>query len=223
MQIYYNIDNLPIFILLTNTHFSIYFLFKIKFLECLIAQAFNFLFIDFKISINTFNKLNKKPNKQMKPFLLTQHPFKRGYSGNSFTISKKMLYAIGLFFSITIFSSNLFAQEVSETEYKGWLFVGESKNHVDVSARIVKCSEASAAQVHLFIFNEGSESNDIRFSITVTDVESSKSFTTDINHKVERAMMLRALCDNDKSLNDLKINLPAGYNPNNLTISINFN
>ncbi len=160
----------------------------------------------------------------MKPYNLTQQKLLgRNYSRNRFTISRKLLFLLGLLFSTTIFSSNVFAQEVSETVYKDWLFVGESKNHVDVSARIVKCSEASATQVHLFIFNEGSASNDIRFTITVTDVESSKSFTTAINHKVETAEMLRALCDNDKSLSDLKINLPAGYNPNNLTISINFN
>lgn len=128
-----------------------------------------------------------------------------------------------IFVYLFFLGSNAFSQEASETVYKDWLFVGESANHVDVSARIVKCSEASANQVHLFIFNEGSERSDIKFTINVLDNESGNSFDTEIKHTVVTAEMVKALCDKDEKMSGLKITLPKEYNPNNLTISINFN
>lgn len=131
--------------------------------------------------------------------------------------------ALSIFVSLLFFGNSAFAQESSETVYKDWLFVGESANHVDVSARIVKCSEASANQVHLFIFNEGSQRSDIKFTINVLDVESGKSFDTEVKHTVVTAEMVKALCDKDEKMSGLKITLPKEYNPNNLTISINFN
>ena len=129
-----------------------------------------------------------------------------------------LIFIVSMFFSI----NPLKAQENSEIIYKDWLFVAESPNHVDVSARVVKCSEATANQVQIFIFNEGSERSDIRFTINISDVESGKSFNTEINHTVVRAEMVRAICDNDEKLKGLKINLPKEYNPNNIVISIDF-
>ncbi len=130
---------------------------------------------------------------------------------------------LSIFVGLLFFGNSVFAQESSETVYKDWLFVGESANHVDVTARIVKCSEASANQIHLFIFNEGSANSDIKFTINVLDVESGKSFNAEIKHTVSPAEMVRALCDNDKKMEGLKITLPKEYNPSNLTLTINFN
>lgn len=149
-------------------------------------------------------------------------PKRLSYSRNSKSTFKKFFF-LSILLSSVLFLNKVNAQEASETVYKDWLFVAESKNHVDVSARIVKCSEASAKQVHLFIFNEGSESSDIKFIVTITDVEGGNSFNTEVKHKVERAEMVRANCDNNKALNDLKISLPENYNPNNIKISITFN
>lgn len=139
-------------------------------------------------------------------------------------LSKKLLVFTFLLVSTMFCTSEIFAQTApTETIYKDWLFAGESANHVDVSTRIIKCNSTSPDQVHLFIFNEGSTNNVISFVVTVTNNDSKEAFSTAITHTVNRAEMIRAMCDNDESLNDLKISLPSNYNPNNLTLSVTFN
>lgn len=139
-------------------------------------------------------------------------------------LGRKLLVTLLVAVSSMFYTSEIFAQTApTETIYKDWLFTGESANHVDVSARIIKCSSTSPDQVHLFIFNEGSSSNAISFVVTVTNSDSNESFSTTINHTVNRAEMIKATCDNDETVNDLKISLPSNYNPNNLTLSVAFN
>lgn len=138
-------------------------------------------------------------------------------------LGKKLLAFLFVALSTMFFSSEIFAQSPTETVYKDWLHIGESANHVDVSARIVKCSATSPDQVQIFIFNEGSSSNAISFVVTVVNNDTNESFNSTVSHTVNRAEMVKATCDNDETLNGLKVNLPSSYNPNNLTISVTFN
>ncbi len=155
-----------------------------------------------------------KPNKNQ----ITQHV--RGYSRNGITSRAKLFLFLGSLAFLFFGTLNAKAQETPETIYKDWHFVGESKSHVDISAKITKCTTDSPNQIHLFVFNEGSENNDVKFTIKVSEIEGSKSFSVDVRHKVERAEMIRAECGN--KLDNLKINLPADYNPNNILITVTF-
>ena len=138
-------------------------------------------------------------------------------------LSKKLLAFLFVALSTMFFSSEIFAQSGSETVYKDWLRVGESSSHVDVSARIVKCSATSPNEVQMHIFNEGSESSSISFVVTVVNNDTNESFNTTISHSVSKATMVKATCDNDETLNGLKFALPASYNPSNIIISVTFN
>lgn len=155
-----------------------------------------------------------KPNKNQN----TQHV--RGYSRNSITSRARALLFLAVLAIMSFGTQNAKAQESPETIYKDWHFVGESKSHVDISAKITKCTADSPNQIHLFVFNEGSENNDVKFTIKVSEIEGSRSFSVDVRHKVERAEMIKAECGN--KIDNLKIDLPADYNPNNISITVTF-
>lgn len=138
-------------------------------------------------------------------------------------LGKKLLAFLFVALSTMFFSSEIFAQSGTETVYKDWLRAAESANHVDVSTRIVQCDAASAPQVQLFIFNEGSNNPVVSMNVLITNNDGNQSFTTTVVKSVEKGTMIQPKCDSDTATEGLKINLPEGYNPSNLTISVTFN
>lgn len=138
-------------------------------------------------------------------------------------LNKRLLAFLFVALSAMFSTSQIFAQAPTETIYKNWLRVGESETHVDVSARIIKCGENSSNQVHLFIFNEGSENTSIAMKVTITNNNGGQSFSTNVTKIVERATMIQANCEADSNTDVLKINLPESYDPNELTITVTFN
>lgn len=106
-----------------------------------------------------------------------------------------------------------------EEVIKEWAFLGESKTHLDVSYRIVKCSGSS--QVHLQVFNESPNNQVAKFEILVMNGELEK-FTKEISFSVDRAAIVQPDCNSEGSLSDLKISVPANYDLNNLRVKITF-
>lgn len=104
--------------------------------------------------------------------------------------------------------------------FKDWIMLLETNDHVEISSRIVQCELGGDKQIQLMVFNEG-EAKNIRFTLTVLNPDNKNTFSKEIIINTSRGQMLIATCDKtDKSLNDLKINLPSDYNPENLTVTV---
>lgn len=135
---------------------------------------------------------------------------------------KVFSFGISLFFALFVFcgsSQKCLAQE-PDSVYKNWNILGEdTANHVDISYRIVQCTSTSANQVHLSVFNENPSTKSVSFTVTIKDNSSNATSTSQISYQVSPAAMDRADCSSSGSL---KINIPSGYNPANLTVSITF-
>lgn len=129
------------------------------------------------------------------------------------------VYVILLLLAICGNSEKSMAQE-PDTVYQHWLFLGEDTSRIDVSYRVVKCTSTSGNQVHLSVFNENPTAKAVSFTVTVKDNSSNATTTHQVSYQAAAAAMDRADCSS--SYSNLKINLPSGYNPANLTVSITF-
>lgn len=139
------------------------------------------------------------------------------------TILQKILFVLLLLVvNLNVASAQDQGQGQGGVIYKDWLHIAERPDYVDVSARIIKCDNSNTNQVHFFIFNEGAENSNVKFTVTITNLKTNESFSKEVTHKVDRAVMLRAMCG-DETLNDLKVDIPNGYDPTNISISITFN
>ena len=138
-------------------------------------------------------------------------------------LGKKLLAFLFVVLSTMLSTSAIYAQAPTETVYKDWLRAAESANHVDVSTRIVKCDENSPAQVQLFIFNEGSSNPVINMNVTIVNNDGAQSFSTNVIKNVEKGTMIQPTCESNAATDGLKISLPEGYNPSNLTVTVTFN
>ena len=107
-----------------------------------------------------------------------------------------------------------------ETVYKNWDKIGESNNHIDVFARVIKCT--SANQVHLMVFNESAIDQVSKFVIEVTNPATQQKFTKEVSFSTVKASIYKAECNSDASTNALKIDLPEGYDPAQVKIAIEF-
>ncbi len=104
--------------------------------------------------------------------------------------------------------------------YKEWALVGESKTFLDVSYRIIKCTNVN--QVHLFIFNENPADQTANFEVEITNTSDGQKFTKDISFAAKKASMNKAECNSDSSLDSLKLDLPSAYDPTKITVKITF-
>lgn len=126
-----------------------------------------------------------------------------------------------LFFIVFFLSVSAFAELKAQTEpvvYKDWEMLIESNTLLDVSYRVVKCT--STPQIHLLIFNENVYDQTAAFDLEITDSSTGQKFTKSISFSTKKATVYKAMCDSDASLNALKFDLPAGYNPSTLSVKI---
>lgn len=109
----------------------------------------------------------------------------------------------------------------AQTIIQGWTFAAESSNHVDVSYSIVKCSPTSDAELHLQIFNEKAATDNAKFNVVIADAALGQSFTTLVNRPLGVAELVSADCATTTPSN-LRIAVPAAYDPAALTVTITF-
>ena len=123
--------------------------------------------------------------------------------------------------AFALMGSTTEARAQGPTVYKDWLILGEDHaNHIDVFYTVLKCSSTSADQIHLKLFNENPSAKTTGFTVTVTDVATNQSFTSQVsNFQLGVGAIVVADCNANSSL---RIDLPAGYNPNNLNVTITF-
>lgn len=118
--------------------------------------------------------------------------------------------------------SNAKAQ-MGSNAIKDWSALGEASNHIDVAYAIIKCSLTSPAQVHLSLLNENPSNQSLNMTVTVKNNATNASFSTPITFSLNPAALVKPDCTSNTATNALKINIPAGYDPNQLTVSVTFN
>lgn len=129
------------------------------------------------------------------------------------------LSVLSLFLSVSLSATSSNSPK-EEVVYKNWDKLGESSNHIDVFARVIKCT--NTAQVHLMVFNESSIDQVSKFSIEITNTADNQKTTKEVSFSTTKATIYKADCNSEAGMESLKIDLPAGYDPANVTIKVNF-
>lgn len=104
--------------------------------------------------------------------------------------------------------------------YKNWYILGESSKHVDVFCRVIQCENSN--QIQLKVFNESNLTQSLRFKIEVFNTANGESFSKDIEVSLTPVEEIKGACDGPAALNNLKIDLPANYNPMQINTLITF-
>jgi len=128
---------------------------------------------------------------------------------------RKLWIALVLLVSTVVFAQN------GDIVYKEWSFLGESKTQLDISYKLVRCSGSNTNQLFLQIFNENPNAQVARFDLEITNNSDSAKTTKEINFPVTMGRIYTPTCG-DQSLSDLKIDLPAAYDPTNLSVKLTF-
>ena len=104
--------------------------------------------------------------------------------------------------------------------YQDWKFLGENPQQLEIEYRIIKCTDTP--QLHLFIFNENIVDKTVQLLVEITNKDDNQKVTLEVTFLADKMKMYKALCDSDTSLDALKLNIPIGYNPANLSVKITF-
>lgn len=135
-------------------------------------------------------------------------------------MKRKFIYSI--VFLLIALPSLVKAQAPStSTVYQPWTKLGESTTMMDVSGQVIRCHPDSSAQLHLNVFNEGTADQLAHFTVILTNPITLGQVTKEVSRNSEKYKMLIAGCD-DNNYPDLKINIPVGWDPATVKISINF-
>ena len=117
--------------------------------------------------------------------------------------------------------SNAQMQSNSATIYQPWTKLGESSTMMDVSGQVIRCHPDSSAQLHLNVFNENSIDQLAHFTIRITNPLSQDQVTKEVSRSMEKYKMALANCE-DNNYPDLRINIPLGWDPSTVKITIIF-
>lgn len=109
----------------------------------------------------------------------------------------------------------------SEKIYSDWKGLEESPKLVDVSYRILACSDDNQTQVHLHVFNENSVDQTVNFILQLKDSEGNTAEIEVNGVQMKMAEMRSAECGLSDNA-DLKFAFPAGLNQENTTITITY-
>ena len=100
-----------------------------------------------------------------------------------------------------------------------WVALEESPKLIDVSYRVITCTGANP-EIHFNVFNENASAQSLSFSLEITDNGSGNKTTVSVtNLSLSSAEMRIASCD---AYPELKIAVPDGFNPSNLSLHISY-
>lgn len=121
-----------------------------------------------------------------------------------------------LFFLILITGivNSSFAQS-SETVYSNWQVFTQTSNSIEVFYRVVKCNAVN--QVQVMILNDGPTDQNAKFTITITNNGDNQSISKTFDFASKKGIVNKPTCDSD-ALNDLKISIPAAFDPLGLSV-----
>lgn len=107
--------------------------------------------------------------------------------------------------------------------FKSWIAVAESSNHIDVSYCVVKCGINTPNQVFISLFNENPTPQTVNMTVIIKNNSNDESFTSTISYNAGAAKLVKPDCSVNEATSALKINLPQGYDPENISVTVNFN
>ena len=117
--------------------------------------------------------------------------------------------------------SNAQMQLQSATVYQPWTKLGESTTMMDVSGQVIRCHPDSSAQLHLNVFNENSVDQLAHFTIRITNPVTLEQVTKEVSRNMEKFKMAIVNCE-DNNYSDLRMNIPVGWDPTTVKITITF-
>jgi len=131
-----------------------------------------------------------------------------------FTKSKgKMISIVGMLI-LSIAFQKLYAQSQPEEMpliFKNWQILGESKKHIDVFYSVIKCGNTS--RVYLKVFNETNKDQTLKFKVEIIDTETGEKIAKEFALALTQLQILKGECTGPNSASELKIDLPASFNP----------
>ena len=110
----------------------------------------------------------------------------------------------------------------AQTTYQNWTALPESPTNFEVSWQTAQCAPLLPNEIRLFIFNEESNSQNANFTLTISEVGKTSVDHVISNLTIGAAQMYQADCGSTV-LPELIFNVPAGFDPSALTISITYN
>jgi hypothetical protein len=124
-----------------------------------------------------------------------------------------------LIFAILLGSQYAHSQEIPVV-YKDWLILGESKNHLDVSYRVIQCE--GKGKTELKIRSESNLEAVLQCTVTVINLSTNEKVVQEINMPVKSFETLKPDCGAANPYTSLVIDLPATFIPSNITATIIF-
>lgn len=119
-----------------------------------------------------------------------------------------------------VMGMNAFASAQNETVFQDWTSLEESTQLIDVSYRIVKCTEDASIQIHFHIFNENPEEKTLSFSLEITD-GNGNSETIEVNGlNLEIGEMRIADCSDANP--EIKVDFPTNLDANTASVEIHY-
>lgn len=123
---------------------------------------------------------------------------------------------------LLFFSFKSFAQ-TEDVTYKEWGLLAESKTQIDISYRIIKCAASGTKQLQLQIFNESPRAQVASFDLEITNKADGSKTTKTISFSLSMGRIYTPSCSaSEDGMADLKIDLPADYDPTNLSVKLTF-
>ncbi|GAC1386347.1 MAG: hypothetical protein NVSMB45_16050 [Ginsengibacter sp.] len=144
------------------------------------------------------------------------------YSGILKFAKSKAFCRVLLLIAIVCNSQYVHSQSVPEAPvvYKNWLILGESSTHLDVSSRTIRCDGVN--KVELKVISESNIDAVLHCTVTVVNNANGEKVSKDINIPVASFQTLAPSCGSGNPLPDLKIDLPASFNPMDISTTIIF-
>lgn len=137
--------------------------------------------------------------------------------------TQKRLFKPSLFYFIILLLLVLPGSINAQTTpviFQNWLILGESKTHLDVSFRIVRCDGINKAE--LKITSENNTEAVLHCTVNFINSATNDKIVKEINFPVASFTVLAPGCGATNPFPNLAIELPASFNPANITATIIF-
>jgi len=121
---------------------------------------------------------------------------------------------------MALFMGTSFAQ--TPVIHQDWTSFEESSKFLDVAYCIVQCTPTSKALIHLELMNENHNVTHTTFVLHIKDVGTGQTKDVTVsNYNIPYMHIHRPECTN-ADYQDLRIEVPSGFNPADLTLEITY-
>ena len=124
-----------------------------------------------------------------------------------------------LLLPVFLFSAIQLNAQAPSQVYQEWMSYEDEDRFIDYSVRVVACGANDYILIQ--VFNEEGFAQQAVFQMTVTDPGSGDNFTYSYSAQAPAASIEEPDCSMGNP--DLMVPLPAGYDPNTITLSFSYN